>query len=112
MVAAYYEPQTGQGMRAFRILLVVFLTLAGFLHRGASGFSFGVTVGLSASPEQGFALPSQHLGEIGLAVKLFDAQVVFRFRGEEDRRNERLQFLAREFIAVGAALNASLLRRV
>ena len=65
-------------------------------------------VRLSASSERRPSSLNEYLGEIWSAIKLSHAQLVFRFRSEEDRRNQRLQFLTGECFAVSAALDALL----
>jgi hypothetical protein len=68
----------------------------------------GLAFGGSISPEWGFSFLNQYLGEIRPAVKLSHAQVVFGFCGEEDRGNQRLQFLTGKCFAVGAVSDAPL----
>ena len=63
---------------------------------------------MPASPERRLSSLNEYIGEIWSAIKLSHAQVVFRFRSEEDRRNQRLQFLTGKCFAVGATLDALL----
>ena len=68
----------------------------------------GLAFGRSINPERRFSSLNQYLGEIRPAFKLSHAQVVFGFCGEEDRWNQRLQFLTGKCFAVGAVGDAPL----